>query len=451
MNRFMGSWFHKRHIHVIPLGNIELKLDHVFHRIKHKTTQNQHRDVHGNAQTRQKSLDGLPFQIPDDHPGTRGTVPSVDEAEAFAADERPDRRSRWIDRFLDDPGWADHWVPYWQDVLAENPGILKPQLNNTGPFRWWIRESFADGKSIDRFVTELILMEGSRYGGAPAGFSMASRNDAPMAAKAHIVGTAFLGVQMKCARCHDAPHHRFKQRDLFSLAALLKREPLGVPKTSTVPGSAEELENLIVTVSLRPGEKVPPVWPFDDVAAVAPPEEILRDAGNTRERLAARITWPANGRFAKVIANRLWKRYMGYGLVEPVDDWEAAETAHPELLEYLARQLVRDDYDLKRLARRILSSDAYRRRSRNRDDSGARRFAGPARRRLTAEQLVDSLFAIAGKDIRSEILNMDVDNRRAVTTFLNLGSPSHAWEFASLSNERDRPALSMPVALTIPK
>ena len=117
--------------------------------------------------------------------------------------------------------WADHWVPYWQDVLAENPGILKPKLNNTGPFRWWLREAFLDGLAFDRLVTELVLMRGSKHGGAPAGFAMASQNDVPMAAKAHILSTAFLAVELKCARCHDAPYHPYKQKDLFCLAAML--------------------------------------------------------------------------------------------------------------------------------------------------------------------------------------------------------------------------------------
>lgn len=83
-------------------------------------------------------------------------------------------------------------MAYWQDVLAENPNIVNPTLNNTGPFRWWLHESFVDNKPFDRFATELVLMEGSdRYGGA-GGFETASQNDAPMAAKAHIISQSFL-------------------------------------------------------------------------------------------------------------------------------------------------------------------------------------------------------------------------------------------------------------------
>ena len=112
---------------------------------------------------------------------------------------------------------------YWQDVLAENPNILNPTLNNTGPFRWWIYESLLDNKPMDLFVTELLRMKGSVRFGGPAGFGIASQNDVPMAAKAHVIGSAFLGVNMKCARCHDAPYHAWQQRDLFQMAAMLDR------------------------------------------------------------------------------------------------------------------------------------------------------------------------------------------------------------------------------------
>ena len=74
-------------------------------------------------------------------------------------------------------------------------------------------------------------------GGGPAGFGLASQNDAPMAAKAHVLGTAFLGIEMKCARCHDAPYHETKQMQLFEMAAMLNKATLTLPKTSTVPAS----------------------------------------------------------------------------------------------------------------------------------------------------------------------------------------------------------------------
>src|SRR5439155_9461431 len=123
---------------------------------------------------------------------TTGLIPTGAEIRAFLAEPAAERRSRATERLLASPSWADNWVSYWQDVLAENPGILKPDLNNTGPFRWWLHQSFSDNVPIDRMAAELIEMDGSLTQGAPAAFSQATLNDAPMAAKADIIATAFL-------------------------------------------------------------------------------------------------------------------------------------------------------------------------------------------------------------------------------------------------------------------
>ncbi len=401
-----------------------------------------------------------PAPLTDDHTflrraalDTTGVIPSPEQLDAFTRDKRKDRRARAIDRLLEHPGWADHWVGYWQDVLAENPGILKPMLNNTGPFRWWLHEALTDNTPMDRFATVLFLMEGSVLYGGPAGFGIASENDVPMAQKAQIVAQSFLGLQMQCARCHDAPYHDFKQEQLFSLAAMLKREPQAVPLTSSIPTNANIVVGRIVKVTLKPGSKVAPAWPFPDLMPHGLPDGVLRNENDSREKLAALVTDPRNDRFAKVIVNRLWKRYLGWGLVEPVDDWEGVKPSHPELLDFLGRELVTHDYDLKHVARVILNSHAYQRVARPDGSldkpSDQRLFAAPARRRLAAEQVVDSLFAAAGKPFHSEEMNMDVDGRRPVKDFNNLGTPEHSWEFTSLSNERDRPALSMPRAQSI--
>jgi hypothetical protein len=417
----------------------------------------EHNEVDRFVNAKLAELEESPSELTDDYEfvrrvslDIRGIIPRPAEIQRFLADRSPERRRSLIDRFLEDPRWADNWVPYWQDVLAENPGILKPMLNNTGPYRFWIRESFADNKPFDRFVTELLAMEGSRYYGGPAGFAMATENDVPMAAKAHVAAQAFLGVEMKCARCHDAPYHPFRQSDLFEIAAMLERSPLKLPKSSTVP-VAEGGRQPLVEITLKPGAVLQPQWPFaEQIVGEALPAGFVREQSNSRERLAALFTSPHNERFAQVIVNRMWQRYLGIGLVEPVDDWHDAEASHPALLDYLARELVLSGYDLKHVARTILNSHAYQRRVTPESSrvltADLRSFAAPARRRLSAEQLVDSLFVAAGKEFGTEQLTLDPENRLAVKTFINLGEPTRSWEFVSLSNERDRPALALPVA-----
>ncbi len=330
---------------------------------------------------------------------------------------------------------------YWQDVLAENPNIVNPTLNNTGPFRRYLHHAFTDNTPIDRLATELIRMEGSKLFGGPAGFGLATQNDAPMAAKAHVLAKAFLAAEMKCARCHDAPFHPFEQSDLFGLAALLDGKPQVIPDTSTVRRQAGG-RTPAVSVSLEAGDAVEPAWNLVDLGPKTLPEGLLPAKASPRERLAALVTSPRNARFARVVVNRLWKRYLGFGLVEPVDDWDGESTTrkHPALLSALARELMTHDYDLKHVARLILDSNAYQ---------AEVRPGGTIRRRMSAEQLLDSLFAAVGKEFRAEELNLDPDGRRPPTEFLNLGVPSRAWEFASTSNERDRPALSLPVVQSL--
>jgi len=378
----------------------------------------------------------------------RGVIPSEDEIAAFLADRRSDRRERLVDAFLADPRWADHWVGYWQDVLAENPNLVNPTLNNTGPFRFWIYESFLDDKPIDRFATEAIMMEGGRYAGGPGGFELATENDVPMAAKAHVLGRALLGVEMNCARCHDAPNHPYQQRDLFGLAAMLGRRPQTVPATSSIPGGDERLTRLAVKVTLPPGSSVDPSWPFPELCQPESVEAIIRDAQDSRELMAALITGPESDRFPQVIVNRLWERYFGRGLVADPDDWEAERPSHPDLLAWLGRELVNSDYSLKAVARLILTSAAYQRAAPPAAGPAvpASLFAGQPPRRISAEQLVDSVFAACGKPFDVEAMNVDIDSSRPPTMSLNLGTPTRAWQFAALGNERDRPSLSLPFA-----
>ncbi len=373
---------------------------------------------------------------------TVGVPPSLEEIAAF--EKNPDRAAI-IDRLLQDPRWADNWMGYWQDVLAENPNILNPTLNNTGPFRWWLYESLQDNKPMDFFVTELLRMGGSERLGGPAGFGTASQNDVPMAAKGAIIGAAFLGVEMKCARCHDSPTGKFLQQDLFELAAMLGRKEIEVPKTSSVPMDKIHAggRKPLIQVTLKPGTKVQPKWPFAEFCDEAA-GQLAEDAGNTRDRLAAMITAPQNERFAQVIANRVWSRFMGRGIVEPVDDWEKGRPTHPELLKWLGRELVRGGYDVKHLARLILNSEAYQRATDPELKQTSPLYTSPAPRRLQAEQIVDSLFAATGKPFKTEEVCLDIDNTRDLKNAIHLGKPHRSWMLTSTSNERDRPSLALP-------
>ena len=377
---------------------------------------------------------------------TIGVPPSEAEIDQFLSDPEDKRRTLAIDRYLADERWADKWMGYWQDVLAENPNIINPTLNNTGPFRWWIHESLVDNKPIDLFVTELIRMEGSERFGGPRGFGTASGNDVPMAAKGIVVSSAFLGVEMKCARCHDAPGHEWMQEDLFELAAMLGEKPVKLPMSSSVPMDKlhERARKPLIQVTLKPGTTVAPDWPFEQFVSVEDASGLVQNPNSQRDRLAALITAPANERFAQVMANRVWQRIMGRGIIETVHDWEKGNASHPELLRWLGRKLVASDYDLKEVARVIFESHAYQRATDPTLQKTSPLYISPAPRRLQAEQIIDSLFSATGKPFNVEEVSLDLDSGRTLNQSITLGKPRRAWMLASTSNERDRPSLSLP-------
>ena len=385
---------------------------------------------------------------------TVGVPPTEGEVRAFLADRTADKRTTVIDRLLADERWADHWVSYWQDVLAENPSILKPTLNNSGPFRWFLHEALRDGKPLDRLATELMLLRGSDREGGSAGFGLATDNDAPFASKGHIVATAFLGIELQCARCHDSPYHSTQQRDLFSLAAFFERKAVTVPKSSTVPEAffEKKARESLIKVTLKPREPIAPAWPFAAVTGVADDpalDALMLNPRDPRERLAALVTAPANTRFAQVLVNRVWKRLIGAGFVEPAHDWEGHAPSHPELLAWMARDFVARGYDVRQLTRLILTSEVYQRAATGKNLAAPpeqRFFAAPEPRRLTGEQVVDTLFAVSGQPIGVEEITLDADGKRPADSFISLGQPRRAWMFASLSNERDRPSLNLPRA-----
>lgn len=388
---------------------------------------------------------------------TIGIPASAEDVRRFLADSSPEKRQRVVEQLLNDDRWADHWVSYWQDVLAENPTLINASLNTTGPFRMYLYDALRDQKPFDRLVTELILLRGTSAEGGSAGFGVASENDAPFAVKGQIVATAFLGIELQCARCHDSPYHSTKQRDLYALAAMFERKAVTVPKTSRVPSTFFEAKarEPLIKVTLKPDEQVVPHWPFAEVTGSVDDGRVtslLQNPEDQRERLAALITSPDNQRFAQVIVNRVWRRLMGAGFVEPVQDWEGHAASHPELLDWLAHEFVAHDYDLKHVARLILTSQVYQREATGKNLTAAtelRFFIAPDRRRLTAEQVVDSLHVATGQPMDVEVLTFDPDGRRAATNRLKLNAPRRAWMFTSLANERDRPSLSLPRARAI--
>jgi hypothetical protein len=230
-------------------------------------------------------------------------------------------------------------------------------------------------------------------------------NDAPFAAKGHIVAAAFLGIELQCARCHDSPYHsttaarslfarrdalaqdRDRSRDEPGAGRFLREEGPRIPH----PRHAQARRTRHSRLALSP---TPPEWRN---AAI---DRLVEDPQDSRERFAALVTSPENRRFPRVIVNRVWKRLMGAGFVEPAQDWEGRDASHPELLDWLA-----GDFIAQTTTSGISSGSSSPSPPINANQ--ARRIwphrrrrtffqCAPARRRLSAEQIVDSLHTAAG-------------------------------------------------------
>lgn len=389
---------------------------------------------------------------------TVGLPPTADEVRDFLADDHPDKRTAVIDRLLDDPRLADHWISFWQDLLAENPTLINQSVGSTGPFRWFLLDSLVDHKPLDRMVTELVMMRGSAATGGTAAFALAGETDSPMAAKGGILAATFLGIDLQCARCHDSPYHSTLQKDLYSLAAMLARSPVTVPETSRVPDeffAQQQGRQSLIKVTLAPGEPIEPQWPFTELLGEPSADawqRWLSDPNDSRQRLAYQITGPHNRRFAEVFVNRVWHRLIGAGIVQPLDDWEGKSPSHPQLLGWLSGELVDSGYDARAVIRAIMTSQLYQRQPAAGvlpSDPDDRFFSAPARRRLSAEQIVDSLHWTLGREFDCEELTFVHDGQRPLAHRQTLGVPTRSWMFASLNNERDRPSLALPRAAVI--
>ena len=365
-----------------------------------------------------------------------GLIPTAEQVQAFVSDSRPNKRELLIDRLLADDGWADPWIGYWQDLLGENPKLYGGVPHSTGPFKDWIHESFVQDRGYDRFVTELLLMEGTPEQIGTLGFRESFGSDAPMAEKAHVISQAFMGANMKCARCHDSPLNRYQQRDLFGIAAMLEGEPVAIPETSSV-GEVPGRRKPAVSVTSKPGDLIHPSFVFEEGRHSAEIE------GNDRAYREALAQWlVAQRRFAQVGVNRIWKRFMGTGLVEPIGDWDAAPRAsHPELLEYLTDEFIASAYSVKHVEALILKSHAYQRQRDQKlaalsDPKGLPLFAAPGARRMRAEEIVDSLHRTVRRQFKSE---------RIAYQKVDYGYPERTWQIVSLSNEEDISVLAKPL------
>jgi len=361
-----------------------------------------------------------------------GLPPTPEEVDSFVADGAAGAYERLVDRLLASPHYGEKWGRHWLDLVryGETDGY---ERDSAKPFVWRYRDyviaAFNRDKPFDQFVQEqlagdeidpssaesLIATGYYRLGiwdDEPADRELA-RFDG-LDGVITTTGQVILGMTINCARCHDHKVDPIPQRDYYRLLAFFGQvgEPRAKKSKKVVSRTGEPIEVMCVEgrgpadtfVLLRGnpnlhGEKVEPGVPAILAASLPSPPS----AGGNRSSLAAWLTGRQNPRTARVLANRLWQYHFGRGIVPTPNDFGGLgeSPSHPELLDWLAAELMDGGWRLKRLHRLIVSSSAYRMSSRGRDkelarDQGNRWFWRFPMRRLTAEEVRDSILAVSG-------------------------------------------------------
>ena len=333
------------------------------------------------------------------------------------------------------------------------------------PYDRFVREQLA-GDEIDPNSEEMQVAAGFHRLGPfrkNAGNQDAAYNrNEVLVEMTNVIGSGLLGITLGCARCHDHKFDPIRQKDYYRMQAFfattfhrdiplssaeqeaewkkktdaieaelkplraqlktagpqrlaLEKEiaekeaglPTPLPVLQTVEDQAAKYTPVHVLArgnSANPGEEVgmrPPGVLLPEGSAEWP-----RDTASPRMALARWITDPANPLTARVMVNRIWQNHFGAGIVSTANDFGRMGTrpSHPELLDWLANQFVKDGWRLKPLHRMILLSSTYQQdylaatpASASEKDPDNRLLWRFPRRRLSAEELRDAMLAASGR------------------------------------------------------
>ena len=342
-------------------------------------------------------LNITPSPVCDDHTFLRrattdisGRIPTLEEVNAFLADTSADKRSKLIDRLLEEPEFADHWANKWADLLRPNPYHVG--IKATFNYDHWIRQSFHDRKPWDQFVRELLTARGGTFRDGSVVMFRDRRQPEELTT---LVSQLFIGVRLDCAKCHHHPFEVWGQDDFYSFAAYFSkigRKGTGI--SAPISGSEEFVFTGTSGSVTHPvtGATMTPRPLFGE----APP---VVEGQDQREALAAWITSPNNHLFAQVMSNRVWADLLARGFVEPVDDLRATNppTNRP-LLKALGEHFRDSGFSITELIRVVANSHVYQLSSLPNETNAAdtRNYSRHYRHRLRAEVLLDAVSLVTG-------------------------------------------------------
>ncbi|MHC4958253.1 MAG: DUF1549 domain-containing protein [Planctomycetota bacterium] len=389
-----------------------------------------------------------------------GRIPTAAETQAYLNASSSEKYYGLVDELLSSRAHVSHEFNWWADLLR-----VKGRLTNRvsgEPYAHWLKQSLTDNKPYDEMVKEMLAAKGpvhARDNGA-TGYLMRDRN-MPEDNMSNTI-RLFLGSRVECAQCHNHPFDKWTQKQYFEMVAFTggiryQQRPQNDQKYRRIGEEAVKrwgrngrraLFRTIQPLSMgiygngAGAVKLPKDYQYDDAKPMdwveahpifapavrldpkIPNEEELRRKFkgrrgserrikkimqrarapeiDSRTAFAAWMVADDNPRFATVIANRLWKRAFGRGLIEPVDDIkDDTKPVAPELMAELSRLVVELDYDMREFQRVLHYTRLWRRKAIVPADTPGHiaDLRGPALRRMTAEQAWDSLLTLVSPDL----------------------------------------------------
>ncbi|MCP9765573.1 DUF1549 domain-containing protein [Lacihabitans soyangensis] len=309
-----------------------------------------------------------------------GLLPTASQIIAFSKDQNPNKRASLIKQLLaQDEEYTQHWLTFWNDALRNDytgPGyITNGRYNITD----WLYTSIKQNKPYDQFAKELLspkepskgFVEGIQWRGT----INASQRVEMQAAQN--VGQVILGLNLKCASCHDSFISDWKLEDAYAFANIFAEERLEINRCDKPTGKFADTRLL---------------WQnFGNIDSTA-------SRAKKMEQMANLLVRPENGRIYRTVVNRIWKQMMGRGIVESPDEMDN-EPWSQDLLDWLASDFVEKNYDVKELIYLIATSKIYQMpsegvKSTNLLYDNSYTFRAMARRRLSAEQFSDAVSQI---------------------------------------------------------
>ena len=337
-----------------------------------------------------------------------GHIPFWKDIEHFRKDKSPNKRAELVGKMLDDPAFVRNFTTIWTNLTV---GRQTPRLVSRGGIQKFFREAFAQNRPWNEVVYDLVAAEGRSDENGAVNYLLAqmTTRDEMVLATAKTT-RLFMGVQLQCAQCHNHPFDPWKQAQFWELNSFL-RQTRPIEHRSFNRATGQRMTDFTelartdfsgpVYYEKRSGE-MQVAYPIFFDKKIDPGSEVDR-----RKELARFMTTGDKPYIAQAFVNRMWGHFFGYGFSNPVDDIGARHPpSHPELLERLSQEFVKNHYDVKALIRWICDSDAYQLTSRTtlknlKDDPAmghAPLFSRVYPKPMEAEQLYDSLLIATDAD-----------------------------------------------------